>query len=94
MVLLCNLQHAFSRLLRSGDGVVSSSSSWTVVRMRASKFRIGGEATVRRVKGVVTLSYSWWCGDSAVVMDSIVRSGVAAASAAWRRRVFVRVRME
>ena len=53
-----------------------------------------GEATVRRVKGAVTLSHSWWCGDSGVEMDSIVRSGVATASAARLRRDFVRVRMK
>ena len=94
MTLLCALKHAFIRLLRSGDGVVSSSSSGTFVRIRASRFRIGGEATVRTVKGVVTLSHSWWCGDPAVEMDSIVRSGVATASAARRRRAFIRVRME
>ena len=83
----------FSQLLRSGDGVVSSSSSETSVRISASRFRIGGDATVRRVNGVVTMSHSWWCGDYVLDIDSNVRSGVAAASAARQRRALVRSRM-
>ena len=62
------------------------------MRTRASRFRIGGEATVRRVIGVVLLSQRWWCGDSAVEMDSIFSNGVAAAAAARRRSAFVRAR--
>jgi len=42
VVRLCALKHAFTRLLRSGDGVVSSSSSGTYVIISASRFRIGG----------------------------------------------------
>jgi hypothetical protein len=86
------LKHAFISVFRSVDCVASLSSSGMFVRMRASKFRIGGKATVRRVKGVLTLSHRWCCGDSAVEMDSIARGGVAAASAARRRSAFFRVR--
>jgi len=64
------------------------------VRRSAPKFRIGGEATVWRVNGVVTMSHSWWCGESVLEMDSIVRRGVEVVSAARRRRALVHVRME
>ena len=90
--MLCALKHAFIRMIRFVDGVVSSSSSGTYVRMRASRSGSGVEATVRRVKGVLTLSQRWWCGDSAVEMDSIARSCVAADPAARRRSAIVRVR--
>jgi len=59
----------------------------------ASRFRIGGDATVWRVTGVVTLSHNWWCGDSMLAIDSNVRSGVAVDSVARRRRALVRLRM-
>ena len=86
----CALKHAFARLVRSGDGLVSASSAGTFVRLSASKFRIGGEAAVRRVNGVVTMSHSWCCGESVLEMDSILRRGVEAANAARRRKGLVK----
>ncbi len=82
-----------TRLLRSGDGVVSSSSSYGAVRVSASRFRIEGNATVRRVTGVVTLSHRVWCGDFVSGIVSNVRCGVATTSAARRRRALVHLRM-
>jgi hypothetical protein len=42
MVRLCALKHAFTQSLRYGDGVVSSSSSGTSLRISASRVMIGG----------------------------------------------------
>ena len=42
VVRMCALKHAFTQLLRNDDGVVSSSSSGTSVRISGSRFRIGG----------------------------------------------------
>ncbi len=42
---------------------------------------------------MVTLSHKWWCGDYVSDKVSIVMSGVAATSAARRRRALVRLRM-
>jgi len=43
VVYMCALKHTFTQLFRSGDGVVSLSSSGTSVRISASRFRIGGK---------------------------------------------------
>ncbi len=94
MARRCALKHVLRRLLRFGDGVVSSSSSGGSIRLSASRFRIGGgDAIFRRDSGVLTLSQKLWCGDSVSDIVSNVRSGVAAASAARRRKDSVRLRM-
>ena len=82
-----------SSALRYGGDVESSSSSCRYVRVSASRFRIGGDATVRRVSGVVTLSHNLWCGDSVSDKSANVRGGVAAISAARRRRALVRLQI-
>ena len=81
MVRRCALKHVLRRLLRSGDGVVSSSSSSGFVRLSASRFRIGG---MPLFGGLVILSHNLWCGDSVSDIDSNVRSGVTVASAVRR----------
>ena len=93
VVRRCALKHVFTRLSRSSDDVVSSSSSCGSVRVSAYRFRIEGNATVRRVSGAVTPSHSLWCGDYRSDKVSSVRSGVAATGAARRRRALVRLRM-
>ena len=72
---------------------MSSSSSDGSIRISPYRFRIGGNATVRRVSGAVTLSHNLWCGDSVSDIVSNGRSGDAAASAARWRRALVSLRM-
>jgi hypothetical protein len=81
------------RLCRSGDSVMSSPFSGACVGLKASTFRIGGDVTVRSVKGLVTLSHNLWCCDYVSERNSIPQLGVAATSVARRRRALVRLRM-